>query len=53
MELAIGIRNTFKMILITPFVLKVSWISMEKMSGETVMMMNLAIVKVSPVKRIM
>ena len=53
MELAIGIRNTFKMILITLFVLKVSWMTMMKKSGETVMMMNLAIVKVSPVKRIM
>ena len=41
------------MILMTLFVLKVSWISMEKMSGETLMILNLSIVEVSPKKLIM
>ena len=52
-ELVIGIRNTFKMILITLFVLKGSWMTMMKMNGGTVMIVNQAIVKVSLVKRIM
>ena len=37
----------------TLFVLKVSWISLEKMSGETLMILNLSIVEVSPKKLIM
>ena len=41
------------MILMTLFVLKVSWISLEKMSGETLMILNLSIVEVSPKKLIM
>ena len=52
-ELVIGIRNTFNMIFITLFVQKVSWMTMMKMNGGTVMIVNQAIVKVRLVKRIM
>ena len=52
-KLVIGIRNTFKMILITLFLLKVSWMTMMKMNGGTVMILNQVIVMVRLVKRIM
>ena len=41
------------MILTTLFVLKVSWMTMMKMSGGTVMIMSLSIVKVNLMKPIM
>ena len=47
------IHSGIKMILTNLFVLKVSWMTMMKMNGGTVMVMNIAIVKVSLVKRIM
>ena len=47
-KLIMEIQSRIRTIFMTLFVLKVSWMTMMKMSGETVM-----IVKVSPVKRIM
>ena len=47
------IRNTFKMILMTLFVLKVSWMTTMKMSGKTVMIRNLSIMKVNLMETIM
>ena len=53
MRVIMEIHSRIKMILTTLFVLKVSWMTMMKMNGGTVMVMNIAIVKVSLVKRIM
>ena len=53
MRVIMEIHSRIKMILTNLFVLKVSWMTMMKMSGGTVMVMNIAIVKVSLVKRIM
>ena len=41
------------MIRTTSFLRKVSWMTMKKPTGETVMIMNLLIVKVGPIKLIM
>ena len=41
------------MLLMSLFVLKVSWMTMTKPEGETVMMKNILIVKVSFIKHIM
>ena len=46
------IHSRIKMILTTLFVLKVSWMTMMKMSGGTVMIMSLLIVKVNLMKHI-
>ena len=53
MRVIMEIHSRIKMILTTLFVLKVSWMTMMKMNGGTVMVMNIVIVKVSLVKRIM
>ena len=53
MRVIMEIHSRIKMILTNLFVLKVSWMTMMKMNGGTVMVMNIAIVKVSLVKRIM
>ena len=53
MRVIMEIHSRIKMILTNLFVLKVSWMTMMKMNGGTVMVMNMAIVKVSLVKRIM
>ena len=53
MRIIMEIHSRIKMILTTLFVLKVSWMTMMKMSGGTVMIVNQAIVKVRLVKRIM
>ena len=52
MRVIMEIHSRIKMILTNLFVLKVSWMTMMKMNGGTVMVMNIAIVKVSLVKRI-
>ena len=53
MRVIMEIHSRIKMILTTLFVLKVSWMTMMKMNGGTVMIVNQAIVKVRLVKRIM
>ena len=53
MRIIMEIHSRIKMILTTLFALKVSWMTMMKMSGGTVMIVNQAIVKVRLVKRIM
>ena len=53
MRVIMEIHSRIKMILTTLFVLKVSWMTMMKMSGGTVMIMSLSIVKVNLIKHIM
>ena len=53
MRVIMEIHSRIKMILTTLFVLKVSWMTMMKMSGGTVMIMSLSIVKVNLMKHIM
>ena len=53
MRIIMEIHSRIKMILTTLFVLKVSWMTMMKMSGGTVMIMSLSIVKVNLMKHIM
>ena len=53
MRVTMEIHSRIKMILTTLFVLKVSWMTMMKMSGGTVMIMSLSIVKVNLMKHIM
>ena len=53
MRVIMEIHSRIKMILTTLFALKVSWMTMMKMNGGTVMIVNQAIVKVRIVKRIM
>ena len=53
MRIIMEIHSRIKMILTTLFALKVSWMTMMKMNGGTVMIVNQAIVKVRIVKRIM
>ena len=52
MRVIMEIHSRIKMILTTLFVLKVSWMTMMKMSGGTVMIMSLLIVKVNLMKHI-
>ena len=47
------IYGTFTIILMTLYVLKVSWIMMNMPNEETAMVMNLLIVRVNFIKRIM
>ena len=53
MRIIMEIHSRIKMILTTLFVLKVSWMTMMKMNGGTVMIMSLSIVKVNLMKHIM
>ena len=53
MRVIMEIHSRIKMILTTLFVLKVSWMTMMKMNGGTVMIMSLSIVKVNLMKHIM
>ena len=53
MRVIMEIHSRIKMILTTLFVLKVSWMTMMKMSGGMVMIMSLSIVKVNLMKHIM
>ena len=53
MRIIMEIHSRIKMILTTLFVLKVSWMTMMKKSGGTVMIMSLSIVKVNLIKHIM
>ena len=53
MRIIMEIHSRIKMILTTLFVLKVSWMTMMKKTGGTVMIMSLSIVKVHLIKHIM
>ena len=53
MRIIMEIHSRIKTILTTLFVLKVSWMTMMKMSGGMVMIMSLSIVKVNLMKHIM
>ena len=48
MRVIMEIHSRIKMILTILFLLKMSWLTMRKMRGGTVMMMNLSILKVTP-----
>ena len=53
MRIIMEIHSRIKMILTTLFALKVSWMTMMKMSRGMVMTMSLSIVKVNLIKHIM
>ena len=53
MRIIMEIHSRIKMILTTLFALKVSWMTMMKMSGGMVMIMSLSILEVNLMKHIM